>query len=300
VSFPLVPRGRLIGLSFGTMRSLRRGSGSDVAGSRPYVAGDDVHGIDWASSARLSSARGSDEFVVREHYADEAPRVVIVCDRRPEMSYFSPPLPWLDKAGAMRESALLVLESAAKVGGFVGYLDYGDGEPLWLAPRTVRRLREDLEERLAGGRFEAPRDTLDRALEHLMEHRRSVVPGTFVFLLSDFVPPPSERLVVAALEHRWDLVPVVIQDPTWEQSFPPVSGIEVPFRNPRTRRGAPERLSAAAAAERQSRHEARLDELVGSLRSLDADPVVVGTAEEAGILGSFLDWADARLTRRAA
>ena len=133
-----------------------------------------------------------------------------------------------------------------------------------------------------------------------MEHRRAVAPGSFMFLLSDFVPPPSEQLIVAALEHRWDLVPVVIQDPTWEQSFPPVAGIEVPFRNPRTGRGAPQRLSAAEADEWRARHEARLEELVASLRSLDADPVVVGTAEEAGILGSFLDWADARLTRRAA
>ncbi len=300
MSFPLVPRGRLIGLSFGTMRSLRRGTGSDVAGSRPYVAGDDVHGIDWAASARLSSARGGDEFVVREHYADEAPRVVIVCDRRPEMSYFAPPLPWLDKAAAMREAAALILESAAKVGGFVGYLDHGEGDPLWLTPRTVRRLREDVEERLQGGPYEAPENALELAFEQLLEHRRAVAPGSFIFLLSDFVPPPPERLVVAALEHRWDLVPVVIQDPTWEQSFPAAHGIGLPFRDPRSGRAAPEWLTAGEAGERRERHERRLAELVTGLRSLDADPVLVGEADSAGILGSFLDWADARLTRRAA
>ena len=65
LTFPLVPRRRLIGLSFGGMHSARRGTGSDVAGSRPYRPGDDVDSIDWAASARLSSVRDSDEFVVR-------------------------------------------------------------------------------------------------------------------------------------------------------------------------------------------------------------------------------------------
>ena len=58
--FPLVPRRRLVGLSFGGMHSARRGSGSDVAGSRPYQPGDDIRAIDWGASARLSSARAAD------------------------------------------------------------------------------------------------------------------------------------------------------------------------------------------------------------------------------------------------
>ena len=59
LTFPLVSRRRLIGLSFGGMHSARRGTGSDVAGSRPYRPGDDVDTIDWAASARLSSVRDS-------------------------------------------------------------------------------------------------------------------------------------------------------------------------------------------------------------------------------------------------
>ena len=70
LTFPLVPRRRVHGVSFGTMRSLRRGSGTDVAGSRPYRPGDDMDAIDWAASARLSTAKGRDEFVdvCREAY----------------------------------------------------------------------------------------------------------------------------------------------------------------------------------------------------------------------------------------
>ena len=47
------------GLAFGAMHGGRRGSGSDVAGSRPYVPGDDPDTIDWAASARASPRRGA-------------------------------------------------------------------------------------------------------------------------------------------------------------------------------------------------------------------------------------------------
>jgi uncharacterized protein (DUF58 family) len=300
VSFPLIPRGRLIGLSFGTMRSLRRGTGSDVAGSRAYRPGDDVRTIDWAASARLSSARYSDEFVVRERYADEAPRVIIVCDRRPEMSFFSPPLPWVDKAEAMRQAALLIMESASFVGGFVGYLDHADGDPYWIPPRGARRLWEVMEERLPSQDFSAPSDTLERALAHLAEHRRSVAAGAFVFCLSDFIPSPPEAMWVAAQENRWDVVPVVIQDPTWEQSFPDVSGIEVPLRDPRTGAAAPIRLRHREAADRRRANEERLATLLDGFAAIDVDPVLVSSGDRAQILASFLEWADARLARRAA
>ena len=82
-TFPLVPRRRLVGLPFGDLPSRRRGHGSDVIGTRPYEIGDPVSTIDWFASARLSAATGRDEFIVRDHASDEAPRVALVCDRRP-------------------------------------------------------------------------------------------------------------------------------------------------------------------------------------------------------------------------
>src|SRR6266566_3084596 len=85
-TFPLVPRRRLTGLPFGDLPSRRRGHGSEVIGSRLYEPGDPVSTIDWFASAQLSEARGSDEFVVRDRAADEAPRVTIVLDRRPAMA----------------------------------------------------------------------------------------------------------------------------------------------------------------------------------------------------------------------
>jgi uncharacterized protein (DUF58 family) len=298
LTFPLVPRRRVIGLSYGTMKSLRRGSGTDVAGSRPYRPGDDMDSIDWAASARLSTARGADEFVVRERFAEEAPKIVIVCDRRPEMACYRPPLPWLDKPSAMRSVVELVLASAGAAGGFVGYLDYADGEPHWRQPKGDRKLIEIRDERLWSSEYGGPPDWLERSIEHLASHRRAVTPGTFVFLLSDFIPSPSRETWLAAIERRWDVVPVVIQDPTWEQSFPDVDGIVVPLRDPRSGRVSSVRLRRSEVAARRQEHRERAGELLETFRQLDIDPVVVTSSDRGDILAEFLVWTDLRRTRR--
>jgi uncharacterized protein (DUF58 family) len=298
LTFPLVPRRRVIGLSYGTMKSLRRGSGTDVAGSRPYRPGDDMDSIDWAASARLSTARGSDEFVVRERFAEEAPKIVIVCDRRPEMACYGPPLPWLDKPLAMRTVVELVLASAGAAGGFVGYLDYADGEAHWRQPKGDRKLIELRDERLWSDEYGGPADWLERSIDHLASHTRAVTPGTFVFLLSDFVPAPSHDTWLAAIEHRWDLVPIVIQDPTWEQSFPDVSGIVVPLRDARSGRVTSVRLRKREVNARRSLNQERLQQLLTSFQLLDVDPLVVSSSDRAQILSEFLVWSDLRRSRR--
>src|SRR3954470_21617891 len=110
-TFPLVPRRRLIGLPFGDLPSRRRGHGGDVIGARVYEPGDPVSSIDWFASARLSSATGGDEFIVRDRAADEAPRVVLVLDRRPALGLYSPPPPWLSKAEGQRQARIAVAAS---------------------------------------------------------------------------------------------------------------------------------------------------------------------------------------------
>jgi uncharacterized protein (DUF58 family) len=298
LTFPLVPRRRLIGLSFGTMKSLRRGSGTDVAGSRPYQPGDDIDSIDWGASARLSTARGTDEFVVRERFAEEAPRVIIVCDRRPEMACYGPPLPWLDKPRAMRTVVELVLASAGAAGGFVGYLDYADGEPHWRQPKGERKLIELRDERLWSSEHGGPVDWLERSVDHLAAHTRAVTPGTFVFVLSDFIPEPSQELWLTAIERRWDIVPVVIQDPTWEQSFPDVDGIVVPVRDPRSGRVASARLRKREVRARRVANRERLQRILAGFRSLDIDPLLVSSYEHSDVLAEFLTWVDLRRARR--
>ena len=150
-TFPLVPRRRFVGASFGRNRSPRRGQGDEVAGSRPYRPGDHLAWIDWAASARLSAARGTDEFVVREYFAQEAPRVAIVVDRRPSIGLYGPQSPWLDKPAAVLAAAEAIAASAVAALGEVAYLDHADpdGRSFWLPPAGRRRLA-DIRARLAG------------------------------------------------------------------------------------------------------------------------------------------------------
>lgn len=290
LSFPLTPKRRLVGLAYGVMHSSRRGVGSDVAGSRPYRPGDDVKAIDWPASAKLSRARGSDEFIVREHYAEEAPRVVVLCDRRPSMSLFPAGWPWLEKPKAVRAILRLIGDSALAAQAYVGYLDHGSGAPLWRPPKSQRTLHDLDPERP----FHAPADALARGLEELIRHRRDVPAGTFVFVVSDFLAPPSRDLWLRVLARRWDLIPVVVQDRVWEQSFPDVTGIVVPFADPETDRSGYAELSHREAAERRCANEERRAALVRTLRGLDLDPVLVDSSELRAVFSAFLSWVDRR------
>jgi uncharacterized protein (DUF58 family) len=292
--FPLTPKRRLIGLSFGGMRSSRRGTGSDVAGSRFYQAGDDMKAIDWAASARLSSARDTDEFIVREHFAEEAPRVLVVADRRPEMALYPSWLPWLSKGDAVRTASILIADSTVAARGLSGYLDFAEGRMFWRPPRSQH---EDwrTEQRRP---FRAPQETISRSFDHLLELRPSLPPGTFVFVLSDFLVPPEESLWLRVLERRWDIVPVVVQDPTWEASFPDVSGTMIPVVLPQSGRTTFIRLSSAEAAARKQENEERHRRLVRTFELLDLDPITITTENPAAILEAFTAWAEQRTYAR--
>lgn len=294
VTFPLAPRRRFAGLPFGGMTSVRRGTGSDVAGSRPYRPGDDAHAIDWAASARLSSAHAADEFIVREYLAEEAPRVVLLSDRRPAMSLFPRPLPWLDKPEAMRQAAGLVAEATLAARGFFGYLDLGGDEEEWVPPRT----HHELPEGALAGSFGAAEDNLERAFTFLAETQPILPAGTFLFVLSDFLMPFDEQAWIAAIERRWDIVPVVIQDPVWERSFPEVGGVALPFLDHTSGRFVSVRLTNREAAWMREENERRAAELLARFRTLDLGPVLVTTSDRTDIFQAFLEWADERIVSR--
>ena len=80
--------------------------------------------------------------------------------------------------------------------------------------------------------FDAPDNTVERALGFLGRMRSALPSGTFLFVLSDFLEPPPVAAWLEAGARRWDVVPVVIQDPLWEQSFPDVGSVVVPIADP--------------------------------------------------------------------
>jgi uncharacterized protein (DUF58 family) len=298
--FPLVSRRRLVGVPFGEQRTPRRGHGSDVAGSKPYERGDAVSTIDWPASARLSAAHGIDEFFVHTRFRDESPRVAVVCDRRPAMALYEQPLPWLSKRDALAAAVRVIADSARAARAELGYLDLGSGRPHWLPPGSRGQL--GLLERRRGevDAFDAPEDNVERALEFLARRRRDLPPGTFVFVLSDFVVRLSRATLSRALAARWDLVPVVIQDPTWEQSFGDVAGLVVPFFDPARGDVVPVRMTRRETRERRHENEERLRDLLARFGRLGLDPVVLGTSEPHEIVAAFLAWAERRRLARKA
>ena len=299
--FPLIPRQRLTGLPLGPARSVRRGRGSDLAGSRAYLPGDPISTIDWHASARLSTARGDDEFVVRERFAEEAPRVVIVVDRRASMALYPEWSPWLSKPRAARLATEAIIEATIATRGAVGYLDFasasgGSAESFWVAPRSHSPL-ELVEERLRTASFDAGEATLERAIEYLARASTGLGAGSFVFVLSDFLERPPPSLWLTGLARRWELVPVVIQDPVWEQSFPSIGPVSLPYIDPGDGAIHEVRLRRSEArAERQRRERARAG-LIDSMASLGLDPVLIDRDDRGSVEEAFVEWAETR--RRA-
>jgi uncharacterized protein (DUF58 family) len=281
--FALVPRRRFLGVQFGRRRSSRRGIGDEVAGTRPYRPGDLIAHIHWAASARLSEARGTDEFVVREFFAEQAPRVALVHDRRPGMAIHPPPSPWLDKRAAAEIAGRLIEASAAAEQGEVVSVDGALRRPVQRR-RTVR----------AGDAYDAPETSLTVALDALLRESSVLPTGSFVFVVSDFLVPVPARIWMRLRALRWDVVPVIVQDPVWEQTFPPVGGAVLPLADPASGEVHDVRVSAREARERASANEARLEELQARFRRLGFDPVLVDTSDPREIGERFRAWADRR------
>ena len=302
---PLYPRRRLLGTASGGSTSLRRGGRADVASSRPYRPGDHFRTIDWKASARLSSARDSDEFIVRERFAEEIPAVVIVVDRRPEMALYPSELPWLHKPAAVHAAARVLVASALNQRSLVSYLDFathpGDtaaGTPFWEPPRAQSNvwragLRERLDDYLVRA-FDAPEDNVARALEFLSTVRSSIPVGTFVFVLSDFIEPTAHELWGQAVGHGWDVVPVIVQDPVWEQSFPQIDGVVMSVADATGAGARPVRLEGREVAERRRLNHARLELLQRDFVRLGLDPVLVSDDADHAVHAALLEWAQAR------
>ena len=283
--FPLIPRRRFAGVQFGRRRSARRGDGDEIAGTRPYRPGDRIARIHWPASARLSEAHGSDEFVVREFFAEQAPRVAVVCDRRPAMAINPAPSPWLDKHAAVDAAARAIAVSAVAEHGEFAYADASDRRLRWLSAVPTRLAPQD---------FDAPENALNLALDALLRRCAALPNGSFVFVVSDFLVPVPARMWLRLRSLRWDITPVVVQDPVWEQTFPRVGGVVLPLADPATGRVEDVWISTREARTRALANERRLDELLGRFRRLGFDPVLVDKSEPREVAARFQAWAERR------
>ena len=165
--FPLIPARKGGALDTAGSPSRRRGSGTEIASSRPYRRGDAIRLVDWAASARLSTARGTDEFIVRDHFAEDAVRIVVVADLSPSMALFPDWLPWLDKRAAVHVACRMIVASGAATNALIGFAGAGAHGARSVPPRRDRGHWRAIEQRLATGVPDGPPDSLDRALELL-------------------------------------------------------------------------------------------------------------------------------------
>jgi hypothetical protein len=250
---PLLPRRRIVGLPFGDARSARRGGHSDPVGSRPYRPGDDLRRIDRHATARLSSVSGDDQLIVREHLAEERIGVGLAIDPSPTMALHPPRLPWLHKPDVVAELERVITASA-------------------------RRKRSPIV-RLGALPVDRPVFGLGS--------------GSIVFLISDFLSfPPDEAWAEAAM-HGWDVVPVVVQDRIWEQSFPEIGGVSVRLADVSgVVRSV--RLTRAEARRRQEANEARWAGIITALEDLGLEPVVADDPDPEAVYEALLFWADGR------
>ena len=120
---------RLDGRLAGGYRTARRGAGTDLAGLREYVEGDDARHIDWNATARLDQAQ------LRLFNEDRELTVWLVLDRSASMLVGAP---GRGKHDVLTELALVLGRLFARGGNRVGALLYDNGAVRTVPPGTGR------------------------------------------------------------------------------------------------------------------------------------------------------------------
>ena len=277
--------------------SRRRGSGNEIASSRPYRRGDAIRLVDWAASARLSTARGTDEFVVRDHFAEDAVRIVVVADRSPSMALFPDWLPWLHKPAAVREALRMIIASGAAANALIGSAAVGGPAPS-IVPLRRDRAHGGRSSSASRARADGPPDSLDLALE-LARPSCAHRSRRNVRLRPLRLPPAAEsgsvdRRARGRMGRRARRRPGPRLGALVSGRF----GRHAPAsQTPTTVRCRSIRLSRKEAVARRELNELRAAHLDDALRELELDPVRITSSERGAVHAAFLAWADGRQNR---
>jgi uncharacterized protein (DUF58 family) len=121
---------RLEGRLAGGYRTAQRGTGTDLAGLREYVEGDDARHIDWNVTARMN------EPMLRVFNEERELTVWLVLDRSASMTVG---VPGRGKQDVLRELALLLARMFSRGGNKVGALLYDNQGVRPLPPGSGRR-----------------------------------------------------------------------------------------------------------------------------------------------------------------
>jgi uncharacterized protein (DUF58 family) len=121
---------RLEGRVAGGYRTAQRGPGTDLAGLRAYVEGDDARHIDWNVTARLN------EPLLRVFNEDRELTVWLVLDRSASMTVGPP---GRGKHDVLSELAVVLARMFGRGGNQVGALLYDNGTVRTVPPGSGRR-----------------------------------------------------------------------------------------------------------------------------------------------------------------
>ncbi|MGQ0658586.1 MAG: DUF58 domain-containing protein [Chromatiales bacterium] len=207
------PRAAQVGSNYAVFK----GRGMEFAESRPYEPGDDVRLIDWRVTARTGRAH-------TKLFREERERpVVIWVDCRAHMFFATR---GVFKTVMAAHLAALAAWAARAHGDRLGGRVCGEGEEFLLEPdrgrRGVLRFLRALERGCSSPPAAEPADAAAvRLRRSLMSLRRSVRPGTVVFLISDFddMHDPLRELL-ADLSRHCELTLCFVYDPL-EADLPP-------------------------------------------------------------------------------
>ena len=196
---------RLDGVLQGSVRTLMRGSGMDLADLREYQLHDDVRHIDWNVTARLQTPH------VRVYTEDREMAAWFLLDLSPSVDFGSGPRL---KRQVLAEFVAILARLLTRHGNRVGALLYGGRVEQVIAARAGRRHVLHLLHAIGHRPGPTPSEPVTTRLAELLRaaghlvHRRSTL-----FVVSDFISAPGWEQPLAQLASRHEVVAVRLVDP---------------------------------------------------------------------------------------
>lgn len=188
----------------GPFPSVFRGEGTETAGVRRYVAGDDVRRLDWKVTARTGRPH------VREREEEREIPLLLVVDRSASLHGTASGGP----GGAALDAASALAAAASRQGRRLSLVQVADGVPERVPEAAGREHLRRVLERLAEPWAPDAGTDLAPALERAAAHASG---RTLVAVVSDFRIPGAERARVAGalarLARRHDLLAVRVRTP---------------------------------------------------------------------------------------
>ena len=292
--FPLVPRRRLMGLAFGTTPGGRRGVGSDVAGSRPYVRGDSMDAIDWSASARRLGGAGHRR--VHRPRALRRRRAPRRDGRRPASGDGAHVARTSPGCGRTRRFARRRRWSPTASPRRAGSSGTSTSRRARTRRSGGRRPRAGSPGRSGSGTCSTPRTgrrrTTSRSRSSSSRGTAARFPGgSFLFVLSDFLAQPARGTSGSASSSTGGT--------SSRSSCRTRSGSRASRRSTASSSRSPARTGAcgscacraasrrSAAARTSQRRDALLDEFAG----LGIEPVLLSSADHEHVLAALMEWA---------